>query len=177
MCHPSFSFIFFSHFMLLFFCFILAYFSFCTSCLMFSLAHVFDLVAFAFSFHPPRLSSSISVSSPLSLSLLSVLLALKAHFPLFLLHWITIVWLLLSRTDFLFFLLFFFCAFSLLYLSSLHLLLSFDSTGFSSRAQCLSFLVYLYVRYSPSLSFLHPWWSQELFILCRKVVRNLPPFG
>lgn len=86
MCHPSFSFIFFSHFMLLFFCFILAYFSFYTSCLMFSLAHVFDLVAFAFSFHPPRLSSSISVSSPLSLSLLSVLLALKVHFPLFLLH-------------------------------------------------------------------------------------------
>lgn len=67
MCHPSSSFIFLSHFMLLFLCFVLAYLSFFASRLKLPLARVSYLVAFALSFHPSRLSLSILISSPLSL--------------------------------------------------------------------------------------------------------------
>lgn len=80
-CHPSSSFIFLSHFMLLFLCFVLAYLSFFASRLMLPLAHISDLVVFALSFHPPRLSLSILVSSSLFLPF-----ALEAHFPLLSLH-------------------------------------------------------------------------------------------
>lgn len=184
------SFIFLFYFMSLSLCPVLAYLSFFVSRLLLPLARVSDLVVFALSFHPPR---SYPSTRPLLL-LSSLPLALEAHTSLSSrsIELRSSGSFYLARSSY--FLLFHLFLLRLQPPPSLSLsffTLSFSVSLFSpfvslSRSiprispGAVRLVLGLSLCSSFSFFFLpaRGWWPQELFILCRKVVRSPPdPFG